>query len=222
MTEAPCIDFHTHKGGNESIAIENLRASERKEMSEDAYFSVGMHPLDMHHRDVDAQWAYVQQAASHPNALTVGETGLDRRAEASLQTQALWFERHCQLAEQLQKPLVIHCVRAFAELMQIRKQRKPALPWIIHGFNANPEIARQLLKYDFYFSLGSALLRSESNASQVLKALPADRFFLETDDKDIPIQAVYQAAGELLDEPVQRLREEVFARFQILFSSQLS
>ncbi len=218
MFKVPYIDFHTHKPVAEGIAIENLRATETKGIRNATYFSVGIHPWDMHHQDLDTQWAYVRHMAENAQVLTIGESGLDRNAEAPLDVQAVWFERHCQLAEALQKPLVIHCVRAFTELMQIRKERKPTVPWIIHGFNANPEIARQLRKYDFYFSLGSALLRSESNASQLLKTLPEDRFFLETDDKDVSIQAVYQAASERLHKPEHLLKQEVFARFQILFS----
>lgn len=215
------INFHTHHPSAEALAIINVRASETKQPGMSQYFSVGIHPWDVHLPDLQAQWAYVEKMSAKPEVVMIGEAGLDLTSRASLSVQAEIFERHCQLAETLQKPLIIHCVRAFSELIQIRKQRKTTVPWIIHGFNANPEIARQLQKYDFYFSLGSALLRSESNASHVLNALPENRFFLETDDADSSIQSIYRAASEILTKPEELLKEEVFTRFRILFSKQL-
>jgi Tat protein secretion system quality control protein TatD with DNase activity len=89
--------------------------------------------------------------------VAIGECGLDRNIDLPLDIQTSIFKRHIELAETLQKPLVIHCVRAFSELIALKKNTKSTVPWIIHGFHKKEEVFQQLLKHDFYFSFGAAM-----------------------------------------------------------------
>lgn len=215
----PFVNFHTHSyRQNDEIAFQNVRASERESVVQtNEYVSVGIHPWDAHLPNLDEQWNYVEKQAKHPTTLLIGEAGLDRNAQATTETQIAIFEKHIYLAEQLQKPLIIHCVRAFPELIQLKKQKQSTVTWIAHGYNANPTIATQLLDQGFSFSLGSALLNTQSNARQLLKVIPSDRFFLETDDKLITIEEIYQVASSILNKPVERLMEDIFTRVLYLF-----
>ncbi|MDJ1472423.1 TatD family hydrolase [Xanthocytophaga flava] len=215
----PFVNFHTHSSRQrDEIAFRNVRASERNSLSQtNEYISVGIHPWDVHLPDLDEQWHYVEKQAKQPSALLIGEAGLDRNAQATIETQMEIFTKHISLAEHLQKPLVIHCVRAFPELIQLKKQKQSTVTWIVHGYNANLTIATQLLDHGFYFSLGSALLHTTSNAGQLLKVIPPDRFFLETDDKYITIEEIYQMASSILNNSIETLTKDIFTRVLNLF-----
>ena len=100
---------------------------------------------------------------------------------------------------ELKKPVVVHCVKAFSELIKAKKECAPNIPVIVHGFNNNEKIFMELVKNDFFFSFGSAILQPNSNAANALKNVPTDRFFLETDDKKISTKAIYEVASSILN-----------------------
>lgn len=64
----------------------------------------------------------------------MGEAGLDKLADASLPLQREVFEYQARLAEETDKPLVIHLVKAVDELLKLKQKIRPVKPWIIHGF----------------------------------------------------------------------------------------
>ena len=78
----------------------------------------------------------------------------------------------------------------------LKKRFKKTTPWIIHGFNANQEIANQLIKENIAISFG-ANLRTSQKLQQILKSIPDDMFFLETDGSDISPKSLYQMAADL-------------------------
>jgi TatD DNase family protein len=85
------------------------------------------------------------------------------------------FLHHVELSERLEKPLTIHCVRAFDRMLMLRKQLRPTQPWVIHGFRGKPELAQQLLAAGFDLSFGT-LFNAES-----FNLCPPERRFTETD-----------------------------------------
>lgn len=181
------------------------------------WLSVGIHPWYADAEHWHAQLKTVEQMAAHDNVLAIGECGLDLLIELPLETQFSIFEAQVKLAEQLRKPVIIHCVRAFNELLQWKKRAKPTIPMIIHGFNNKPEIAQQLVKHDFDFSLGSALLKTDSNALKALKIIPLSRLFLENDDRDIPIEKIYEAAEMHLEITMSALKDQIWTNFATVF-----
>jgi len=185
---------------------------------ENNWLSVGIHPWYAHPEDWQIQLAAVEQLAGHKNVLAIGECGLDRGILLPLETQLAIFTAQVKLAERWQKPVIIHCVRAFNELLQWKKQVKPLVPLIVHGFNNKPEIMQQLLAYGFYFSLGAALLSAESNAVKVLKTITLTRLFLENDDRDTPIEKVYEAAAVQLEIPISALKKQIWTNFATVFN----
>lgn len=184
-----------------------------------AYFSLGIHPWHIDTQDIDTAMQTFETCRHQPKLLAIGECGLDKCIATPLSRQAKIFERQIELAEHWQKPMIIHCVRAFNELMQTKKTANALVPWIIHGFNGSPELAEQLLEQDCYLSLGKALLNPKSKASLLLRALPLDRLFLETDAAiDVPIGAIYTAAAKIRGSTVANLRQEIFDNFKRVFS----
>ena len=137
---------------------------------------------------------------SFPNVVAIGETGLDKGAEAPLDCQREIFRASASLAENAGVFLIIHCVKAWDELIASKKELKPRVPWIIHGFRGNATLAGQLIRQGFYLSFGEYF-----NPGAVREAWPG-RLFAETDDREIDIRTVYRNLSVSLN-----LRLEQFA-----------
>lgn len=165
-------DVHTHRRGPGLITSvepgEDTTGAER--------LSVGVHPW---HADTGDVAAVRRMALDDPRVVAIGECGLDRFRGPSLEVQQRVFEQQIRLSEELGLPLIIHCVRAFAELIALRLKYKPAQPWIIHGFRGKPELAAQLVRHGFYLSLG----RLHNLA--VPGAVPPEQLLHETDSPSV-------------------------------------
>lgn len=182
------------------------------------YFSIGIHPWFIERQNIAEALQTLTTVLSQSNALAIGECGLDKCISTPLAQQVQVFVQQIELAEALDKPLIIHCVRAFNELLQIKKARKTSVPWIIHGFNANPVVAAQLIKKGCYLSFGKALLNERSHAQKALMQTPLERVFLETDAaEDMPIGEVYAAAAKITALPILALQQQIFKNFERVF-----
>lgn len=214
------LDFHTHQWSSDedSEGIYNARFAEFESLPETHRISLGIHPWYIDESTIEEQLQEIEKAIQAKRITTLGECGLDRLTQTPLSVQESVFERQLILASQHQIPVTIHCVRAFPELIQLVKRLKIKVPLIIHGFNTKPEIVQQLQKYDFYFSLGEALLNEESNAVKCLKMISLDRLFLETDDKEISISSIFVAASKHLSIPVSTLKDQIWRNFQRIAS----
>lgn len=215
------FNFHTHtiSQNPKEKSIYNLLIQDADEFEnlQNNWISVGIHPWYTDAENWKAQLQIVEKMAGDEYVLAIGECGFDCLIELPLDKQLVIFEAQVRLAERVQKPVIIHCVRAFNELLQWKKQKKQTVPLIVHGFNNKPEIARQLVAHGFYFSLGSALLQSDSNAVKVLKMIPITRLFLENDDKEISIVTVYEAAAIHLEMTVPALKNQIWTNFANVF-----
>jgi TatD DNase family protein len=122
-------------------------------------------------------------------------------------------EKHC-------KPVIIHCVAAFDELIEITNKLQITVPVIIHGFSKNSQVATQLLKQGFYISFGKYLFQMP-NLATVLKQMPNDRFFLETDTAQQSIEEVYQLAANCKGLSINALQEIITTNFESVFKTKI-
>lgn len=213
------IDRH-HDKQSHALPLSNQTPEQIPDISPSAmgYFSLGIHPWFIDRQNIDIALQTLKTYRHHPKLLAIGECGLDKAIMTDIALQTSVFEHQVELAKDWRKPLMIHCVRAFNELMLIKKSSKSPLPWIIHGFDNHPELAKQLLKQDCYLSFGKALLREQGNATKVLQNMPLDRLFLETDDAgDISISMIYDAAAKITGLTVDALRQQIFGNFHRVF-----
>ena len=196
------IDIHTHQQPvrAEDDAIINLIVG-REEKGFDllpAYRSCGIHPWYID--KVEEQVEQVEILARRAEFVAIGEVGLDKYVDTPMERQRQVFMAQVELAGRLDKPLVIHCVKAWAELIACKKSIATSVPWIIHGFRGNAELANQLIRLGFFLSFG---VRFNPLA---LRAAWPDRIFLETDDQPVDIRLVYQEAASVIGQT-----EELFA-----------
>lgn len=147
------------------------------------YYSIGIHPWKAQEAGPE-EWEMLEKAACHPSVLAIGEAGLDQLASADILLQKEVFIRQILLSESVEKPLVIHCVKAFNELIELKKKYRPQMPWVVHGFRNNLNIAHRLMQEDIYFSLG------EKYQAAVLQDVPLERLLAETDESTWDIRTI--------------------------------
>ena len=105
----------------------------------------------------------------------------------------------------------MHCVSAYQEVIEIKKQLKISVPMIIHGFSKNIQVAESLNKNGFYLSFGKYLLRNPE-LSNVLKQVPTEFLFLETDMIEETIDQVYAKASLVLETDVEKIIEQNYIK----------
>ena len=189
------FNLHTHKFTNQPGVLELVNQYPWEFDATVPFYSIGIHPWFIVEERLESDFEILESKLQDANCLAVGECGLDKRIEVPMELQQMVFEKQLLLAQQYQKPVVIHCVAAFQELIEIIKKLKISVPILIHGFSKSEQLAKQLLDNGFYISFGKYLLLNPE-LELVFKSIPNDRFFLETDTVEKGIEAVYELAAK--------------------------
>jgi TatD DNase family protein len=114
----------------------------------------------------------------------IGETGLDKlKPEFDLQQEIFYI--HLKLAQKYNLPLVIHCVRAYNELLAILS-KFTILRGMVHAYNANSETAKQLAKKNMLLGVGSIILNENSQLSKSIERIPLEQLLIESDAPYMP------------------------------------
>ena len=156
------FNFHTYYIIDEEPCLLNVDVADlQPSYPEQVKLSIGVHPWK-----VTAAWrdelALIREAVRRTDVWAIGECGLDKMKGEALSLQMEAFRAHIALAEEVQKPMIIHCVRAFDELLMLRREletvckkegREPQ-PWVIHGFRGKPEQAKQMMTKGMLLSFG--------------------------------------------------------------------
>lgn len=153
------------------------------------YPMIGLHPEEVredYQTQLDAIYTTLISRLSSLNPpIAIGEIGLDFYWDETYRTQQLdAFEQQIRWAVDLNLPLMLHCRKAYNEMIDIlRRYRDSGLRGVFHCFSASKEIARQLLDFpDFMLGIGGVLTFKNSKLPEVLReTVPLDRIVLETD-----------------------------------------
>jgi TatD DNase family protein len=189
-------DAHTHNHVQPASVVQVVnRMNDFEALTDGMIYSAGLHPW--HLDNWQAEWPLFLQAAAKNNVVAIGECGLDKTTTTPWVLQTEVFTQQVLLAQLLQKPLIIHCVRAYSEVMSVLQKAGVQIPVVFHGFNRGINIATPLLQRGYTLSFGAHLLRPDSPAGSVLQQIRHEQFLLETDDADIPIQMIYKRAAEI-------------------------
>lgn len=225
--EYPYIDVHTHqiKPGNQ-IAIVNILVKPDvtdypdiqviHQQNTNIFFSAGIHPWFS--QNWQSQMETVHEMTKSSEIIAIGECGLDKTVQLDMNEQIELFKAQITLSELLHKPLIIHCVKAYNELLEIRKETQSQMPWIVHGFNGSLQLARQCSGEGMILSFGQALFNQKSKVNQVVNGIDKFPFFLETDESNYSIQEIYaqyvKIKGIIIDELKKDLSDTFFQVFK--------
>jgi TatD DNase family protein len=214
------VDIHTHLPGHagDVIQIINLFPEQlTPQLAAQFFYSVGWHPWYLKKENNDVSLKIVSEGSLRPEILAIGECGLDRLSDVSFGYQTEVFKQQALIAERVQKPLLLHCVRSANEIIKLKKEIKPKMPWIIHGYNSNLVTGRELIRHGLYISIGIDLLKDISNAFNFLPEIPLDRLFFESGDVDIHVEKLYQKAASKLDIDQLTLKQQIRSNFNRVF-----
>jgi len=210
-------NLHTHKATNQPDIFELVNQYPKDFDASIPNYSIGIHPWYIVESKVEEELLFIESNLDNKNCLAVGECGLDKRIEISFDLQEEVFRKQLVLAEKFKKPVIIHCVASFQELIKIKNELSISVPMIIHGFSKKQELAKQLLDNGFYLSFGKYLLRNPEMKT-VFQSVQNDRFFLETDTVEEQIQEVYELASKYKNLEIKELKNTVETNFRSLFS----
>ena len=214
------IDIHTHAHTKERDVFQLRNFSVGMEDAAPDFneaFSVGVHPWKI--EPFSAHLYEVNQCAELSNCLAIGECGLDKQKGEAWELQIAAFQAQIQLSEKLQKPLILHVVKAFDAIQQLKKQLKPTQPWLVHGFDKHPELALQLIQHGFYISLGTRLLQHPERLRHLMQAVSQQYLFLETDNSGEKIQSVYAQVAASVGIEESHLRQQIAQNFKTVFGN---
>ncbi len=207
------VNIHGHRQSNsiEEWVMQSLMAKDfPPDDIENGYYSVGFHPYNVGKVDERETLESVRKAVKHPRILAVGEIGLDKSIEVSLEDQFRIFEKQVEIAEAASLPVVLHVVRAFNEMITFMKAKQPVVPMIIHGYNGNAQMADQLVEAGFLISFGEAITGEHSKSIEALQRVPVEMMFLETDEGDLDIREIYQFAAGVKGISLDHLRVQIY------------
>ncbi|SHM97356.1 TatD family hydrolase [Polaribacter sp. KT 15] len=209
------FDAHTHTFSKE----ENVLSIVNKYPVSENFshpFSIGIHPWFIKVKTLNTQFKVLEEKIQHKNCLAIGECGLDKLTEVDFQTQKEVFVKQIQLSEKYKKPLIIHCVKAHQEIIELKKTLKPKQVWVFHGFNKSLQLAESCLKNGIILSFGKAII-NRNKIAEVFKKLPLNAILLETDNDDVTIFDVYKKASEIKNIEVTELQKQVEQNFKNIF-----
>jgi TatD DNase family protein len=226
MHSVPFVDIHTHPDRNEpeTIIVQNIFPGEPvAKFTGRNFYSVGLHPWHIKSEEVnDVLISMVKETLENDHVCFVGECGLDKLAKTNFEEQIRVFRAQVVLAEEWKRPVIIHCVRAYNEILELHVKIKPEIPWILHGYTGGPVLTKQLVQRGFYFSFGKSILNPKSKSIESLRWLPLDRIFFETDEFKGNVAEVYHHAAALKEVSPELLKQEVWNNFNIVECSLIS
>jgi len=186
-------DIHTHTPGRpdsilsvpaagvDAIVMANRSKHEGQQQS----YSIELHPWHLTDQSRQLFLEAVERHVADPHFVAIGECGLDGLCATPADLQLAAFRTALQAAHRLGKPVIIHCVRQWSQLIAECRpylaptptlSAKPAPTFIIHGFRKGPGLAKQLLREGFSLSLG------KHYHPDVLPLIPPHRLYHETDE----------------------------------------
>lgn len=212
------FNFHTHRFTNQSEILELVNQYPQDFDETIPFYSIGIHPWYIAEDRIEADLKIIESKLQQENCLAIGECGLDKRIEIPMELQHSVFEKQLVLAQKYQKPVVIHCVAAFQEVIDTRKKLNISVPMIIHGFSKNEQVAQQLITNGFYLSFGKYLLRNPE-LEMVFQSVPEDKFLLETDTVEEGINEVYALAAKYKNIDLEALQNIIQHNFNTIFKN---
>jgi len=211
------INLHTHKFSNDSEVIEIVNQYPWEFDAEIPNYSIGIHPWYIDENRLENDLEKIKEKLQLSECLALGECGLDKRIDIPLELQIAIFKKQLEIVQQTKKPIILHCVAAFDEVIAIKKEMKIENPMIIHGFSKNVPVAQSLLNNGFYLSFGKYLL-CNPDLEKVFNFAPENQILLETDTIEETIYEVYEKAASIKGISVQEMKTMVFANFSRIFS----
>jgi TatD DNase family protein len=152
--------------------------------------TVALHPneapviaLEKGESALDEAIAEIAELAKEDVVKAIGETGVDfyRTSEEGIEFQEKSFRAHIQIANKLNKPVMVHDRDAHLDALRILDDEK-AQQVIFHCYSGDKEFAQELVKRGWYLSFaGTCTFKNAQNLREALQVTPLENVLVETD-----------------------------------------
>lgn len=212
------LDFHTHQPKRQDNPnITEITSIHLGQTPKHDFYTIGKHPWWTENILSEEEKETLKKHLSSPKCLAMGEMGLDNLKGVAMPLQMDILRSQLDLAQELERPVIIHCVRAIDQLLQIKKEYPSIQNWCIHGYARHEILALQLIDKGFHLSL-MPVSKPNEKYQKLLSSLPLDRFFLETDSMpEIQIEAIYLQAAEVLGITIEALQIQLIHNAELFF-----
>jgi len=168
------IEYIINVGVDQTTSEESIMLAEKYEQ---IYATVGFHPADADKYDE----SIVKKLMKHPKNVAIGEIGLDYYHNTfPKEVQKDVFEKQVIIAIENNKPIVIHDRDAHADCFDILARHNPQKV-VFHCFSGDEVFADKVLNRDWIISFTGAVTFKNSNMDDIIRMVPKDKFFIETD-----------------------------------------
>jgi TatD DNase family protein len=212
------FNVHTHTIPSTDVEVAIVNGKPNVYDAVNGLFSCGLHPWYL--EQAEDQWNSFAQAVKQEKAIAVGECGLDKLCSTDWSVQVYWFERQIVLANEVKKPLIIHCVKSYEEVLALLEKCNNKVPAIFHGFSKGEQLAAQLVAKGYFLSFGRHL--QQAHTANAFRTLPMERVFLENDNADVSIAEVYNLAAQMKGCTLETLNQQLWANARSVFGSNLA
>lgn len=217
-TQTPYIDLHTHRNypirERCILSLKNIALNHAEKITT-ADCSIGLHPWYIDGESV-GDLALMADELKRDQVLAVGECGLDKNIAIPLTHQQLIFDQQVLLAQTYRKPLIVHCVRAFEEVVSSLRKANFKRAVIFHGYRKNWILAQQLMNQGYYLSIGMHCLNGSQD--ELLRNISLGHLFLETDtDTTTDISLLYQYVARVRLIELEELKWTLYQNYRSVF-----
>jgi TatD DNase family protein len=211
------INIHTHYFFKNSFSVKNILLGSKFFLDKENLYSAGIHPWFIEKNYADSLFSDLEWLVNEKKIIAIGEIGIDRKIDFDIDKQELFFEKQLQIADKNNIPVIIHCVKCYDRLFFYRKKYLKSA-WIVHDFNGNLKIAKDLMNLNIFISFGNNFMRRNSKLEILIKEISLDKIFFENDDKNFSIDDVYEKAAGILDIDFSDLESIIFKNFKKIFN----
>lgn len=235
-SDLPQVIAHAREAGVQRIvtAATSLESSQKVlelvDLYPEVYGCVGVHPQEVRGEEVDL--SFLEDFLKRAKILAVGEIGLDYFWDTTYaERQKEVFTAQVEIAEHYHLPVVVHSRKAEHEVFKILAEKAKNIPVVWHCFSGDVTFLREVLSRGWYVSFGGVVTYPKATKlREVARAVPLERFFLETDAPYLPPQGrrgkrnepaflveVATFLSHLRGETLEEIRERLFANFSEVF-----
>ena len=190
--DLPGILHRAAKAGIEAILCPGITAESSEavvRLAQDhaiLHAAVGIQP-NYGAESEEGDWNRIVDLVEAGSAVALGETGLDRYWDFTpFEVQQDYFDRHLQLAQEKDLPVIIHCREAEADTLAMLREAvaRGPLRGVIHAFSGDQGFAEACLDLGMYISLAGPVTYTNKKFESLRSAariVPDDRLLIETD-----------------------------------------
>ena len=204
-----------------------LKAKEIKDERIEFKRAIGIYPEDTNltEEEMNEIFKYYEEADA------IGEIGLDYHwYKDTKEKQKELFIRQIEMANRLNKPVIIHAREAIQDTYDILKEHPCKA--VLHCYSGSVEMAKEFTKLGYYISFaGPITFKNAKEPIEVAKSIPLDRLLIETDSpylspvpnrgkRNDPSNVIY--IGKLIAKELgideEKLKEQINKNYDALFT----